>query len=49
MRVVRVLYTVESWVFKEIKRIKKHQEKRFLVPMRLRDTPVPIPNTMVKT
>ena len=36
---VRVLYTVESW----------KQGSKILVPMRLGDTPVPIPNTTVKT
>ena len=36
---VRVLYTVESLI----------EVQRFLVPMRLGDTPVPIPNTTVKT
>ena len=37
---VRVLYTVESWI---------SQGKKFPVAMRLGETPVPIPNTMVKT
>ena len=37
---VRVLYTVESWIC---------QGKKFPVAMRLGETPVPIPNTMVKT
>ena len=37
---VRVLYTVESWIC---------QGKKFPVVMRLGETPVPIPNTMVKT
>ena len=47
---VRVLYTVESWVFKDLKLNKETSEdKEFLVPMRLGDTPVPISNTMVKT
>ena len=38
---VRVLYTVESLIRKVLERIP--------VPMRLWDTPVPIPNTTVKT
>ena len=37
---VRVLYTVESWIC---------QGKKIPVAMRLGETPVPIPNTMVKT
>ena len=37
---VRVLYTVQ---------FSKRKLKRILVPMRPRDTPVPIPNTTVKT
>ena len=36
---VRVLYTVQV----------SRKPKRILVPMRLGDTPVPIPNTTVKT
>ena len=36
---VRVLYTVQV----------SRETKRILVPMRLGDTPVPIPNTTVKT
>ena len=34
--------------FEALRNIDKEDE-RFLVPMRLGDTPVPIPNTMVKT
>ena len=33
----------------EMKKSKKTDNKIFLVAMRLGDTPVPIPNTMVKT
>ena len=55
---VRVLYTVESCVSKEgesqTEEVKKNREetsegKEILVPIRPGETPVPIPNTMVKT
>ena len=55
---VRVLYTVESYVSKwgesQTEEVKKNREetsedKEILVPIRSGETPVPIPNTMVKT
>ena len=51
---VKVLYTVEfSRISSQLRAsggaIDENLETTFLVAMRLGDTPVPIPNTMVKT